>query len=272
MVISSGSVRLVTDSRIAPVEDNLVAFFDAAFDNPMFEPAGFPDVRAVHCNVSHPLFNSICGATFPDDEVEERASAVVATYVERGLPFLWWATPSGHAESLRPVLTGAGLVVEDVPGMVRSCEASLDPRTHEGLSVDVAESPAELRTSIEVMAEGFAMPDDLVEPLLAVVGSMEGSFVQVTARLEGRPVGSGTVFFDGATGGLYNIATVADARGQGVGRAVTATLANVARERGCAQTVLHASEAGRPLYDRLGYEAVCVVPQFVWIPPGGAAA
>jgi GNAT superfamily N-acetyltransferase len=271
MVISSGSVRLVPDSRIAPVEDNLVAFFDAAFDHPMFEPAGFPDVRAVHCSVPHPLFNSVCGATFPDDEVEERALAVTAAYVERGLPFLWWATPSGHADSLRPVLTDAGLVVEDVPGMWRSCEAALDPRTHELLSVDVAESPAELRASIEVMTEGFGMPGDLVDPLLAVVEAMAGSYVQVTAHLEGRPVGSGTVFLHGTTGGLYNIATVPDARGQGVGRAVTATLANIARDRGCSETVLHASEAGRPLYDRLGYDAVCVVPQFVWIPPGGAA-
>jgi GNAT superfamily N-acetyltransferase len=271
MVISWGSVRLVTDSRIAPVEDNLIAFFEAAFDHPMFEPAGFPDVRAVHCDVPHPLFNSVCGATFSEDAVEERALAVVAAYVERGLPFLWWATPSGHAESLRPVLTGAGMIVEDVPGMWRACDDTLDPRLHERLSVDVAESRAELLTSIEVMTEGFAMPEDLVEPLLTVVDAMQGSFVQVTARLDGRPVGSGTVFFDGTTGGLYNIATVPDARGQGVGRAITATLANVARERGCAQTVLHASEAGRPLYERLGYEAVCVVPQFVWIPPAGAA-
>lgn len=261
----------MTDSRIAPVEDNLVAFFEAAFDNPMFEPAGFPDVHAVHCSVPHPLFNSVCGATFPDDEVEARALAVVAAYVERGLPFLWWATPSGHAESLRPVLTGAGLAVEDVPGMWRSCELALDPLLPDGLSVDVAESAAELRTSIEVMTEGFAMPADLVAPLLAVVDAMVGSFVQVTAHLEGRPVGSGTVFFDGTTGGLYNIATLPGARGRGVGRAVTATLANIARERGCAETVLHASEAGRPLYDRLGYEAVCAVPQFVWIPPGGSA-
>ena len=55
-------------------------------------------------------------------------------------------------------------------------------------------------------------------------------------------------------------------RGRGLGYAVTATLMNLAHERGCTHAVLHASEPGRPVYERLGFVEVCRVPQFVWAP------
>ena len=41
---------------------------------------------------------------------------------------------------------------------------------------------------------------------------------------------------------------------------------NLARERGCTHAVLHASEMGLPVYERLGFVEVCRVPQFVWAP------
>ena len=44
---------------------------------------------------------------------------------------------------------------------------------------------------------------------------------------------------------------------------------DLGRERGCTHAVLHASDLGRPVYERLGFVEVCQVPQYVWLPPAG---
>ena len=36
---------------------------------------------------------------------------------------------------------------------------------------------------------------------------------------------------------------------------------------GIANAILHASEIGRPVYERLGFEEVCQTPQWIWMPP-----
>jgi hypothetical protein len=41
---------------------------------------------------------------------------------------------------------------------------------------------------------------------------------------------------------------------------------NLSGEHGCTHAVLHASEMGLPVYERLGFVEVCRVPQFVWMP------
>jgi len=48
---------------------------------------------------------------------------------------------------------------------------------------------------------------------------------------------------------------------------MTAALMNVGVEAGCTHAILHATELGRPVYERLGFEEVCQTPQWVWMPP-----
>jgi ribosomal protein S18 acetylase RimI-like enzyme len=88
----------------------------------------------------------------------------------------------------------------------------------------------------------------------------------VLAYVDGTPAGAGSLFVTGGTAGIYNVATLAAARGRGVGHAVTAWLMNDARARGCTDAILHASDAGQRLYERLGFSRVCTVPQYVWMP------
>jgi GNAT superfamily N-acetyltransferase len=115
------------------------------------------------------------------------------------------------------------------------------------------------------------MPELVREPL----GRLEEVFapdeyVSLLARLDGVPVGCGSGFVHDGVLGVYNIATLEEARGRGIGYAVTAALLAEGRRRGCRHAVLHASEEGRPVYERLGFEAVCDVPQYVWLPPEAA--
>ena len=92
-------------------------------------------------------------------------------------------------------------------------------------------------------------------------------FVHLLAWDDDVPVGCGTVFLHDGTAGIYNIAVPEQHRGRGIGYAVTAALMNVGVAAGCTNAVLHASEMGRPMYERLGFEEVCETPHWFWMPP-----
>jgi GNAT superfamily N-acetyltransferase len=54
--------------------------------------------------------------------------------------------------------------------------------------------------------------------------------------------------------GIFYVATLPEARGQGLAKAVVRRALADAHERGCTTTTLQASEMGAPLYESLGYE------------------
>ena len=258
----------MSDPRVAAVGDNLEDFMRAATGGDDFTTSPDTDVVAVRSDYAVPLFNAISGARFAPGTVERRAREVVAPYVERGLPFLWWATPAGHSEELSRVLPQLGMSEHHVPGMHMAMTSPIPVPLPPGVRIEVV-GHSRLAESIDVMIEGFDLPPEVRAPFLAMSGIVgSDQFAQLTAWLDDRPVGCGTLWLTGDTGGLYNIATLAPAQRRGIGYAVTAALMNLALERGASQVVLNASEAGYPVYRRLGFDPVCDVPQFVWVPAG----
>ena len=76
------------------------------------------------------------------------------------------------------------------------------------------------------------------------------------ATLHGEPVAAASLFEGAGVAGVYNVATVPEARGRGIGRAVTATVLAEAVARGHRLAVLGSSDLGFPVYRRLGFTEV----------------
>lgn len=95
-------------------------------------------------------------------------------------------------------------------------------------------------------ATAFAVPALLAEPAVAFyVGYQNG--VAVTSGLGVRT---------GRTVGVYNIATLESARHHGYGAAMTMRVVDDGATAGCDVAVLQASDAGLPVYLRLGFATV----------------
>lgn len=260
------TVRTVNDPRIAPVEDNLISFFAAALGSPAVQVAALEGAKGYYTDIPFPLCNVVFDARFEPGRATEQAQAVLAQYVGRGLPFLWWATPSTTSPDLEQACAEAGMIREDVPGMHRPLDGPVEVPLPDGLELSVV-TAEELPELTRTMLLGFGMPEWLHDPMVEMFAGVDpDALVNVLARLDGEPVASGSVYLADGTGGIYNIATLEQVRGRGIGYAVTAWLMNHAHERGCTQTVLHASSDGFPVYERLGYQTVCTVPQLVWVP------
>jgi hypothetical protein len=70
----------------------------------------------------------------------------------------------------------------------------------------------------------------------------------------GAPVASGLGWRTGRTIGVYAIATIPATRRNGYGAAMTARVVTDGLTAGCDVAVLQASELGRPIYERLGFQ------------------
>ncbi len=76
------------------------------------------------------------------------------------------------------------------------------------------------------------------------------------ARLDGVPVAAAALFVAAGVAGIYNVCTVPEARGRGIGGAVTVAAIDVGARLGLPIAVLGASDLGFPVYHRLGFREV----------------
>jgi ribosomal protein S18 acetylase RimI-like enzyme len=76
------------------------------------------------------------------------------------------------------------------------------------------------------------------------------------ARLDGEPVAAAALFIGAGVAGIYNVCTVPEARGHGIGTAVTAVALDAAVADGLDLAVLGASDKGYSVYRRLGFRDV----------------
>ena len=79
------------------------------------------------------------------------------------------------------------------------------------------------------------------------------------ARVDGRPASVLATLDDGGDCGVYLVATLREHRGRGLARRLLHVALAEARERGLRTSTLQATKLGYPVYERLGYEPICVV-------------
>jgi predicted GNAT family acetyltransferase len=110
-----------------------------------------------------------------------------------------------------------------------------------------------LAVTVDAYADSF-LPRDAAEAQIATLDAVRGPAVRaVVARDDGRPVSAAMVVGSGAVAGIQLVGTVPDARGRGLGELCTRWAVGVGFDLGAHAIVLEASEAGEPLYLRLGF-------------------
>ncbi|MCX7890371.1 MAG: GNAT family N-acetyltransferase [Rhodobacteraceae bacterium] len=69
------------------------------------------------------------------------------------------------------------------------------------------------------------------------------------------PVGTARMLIDGGTGKIGRVAVLAEARGEGLGRALVLAALDVLRREGCTRAVLGSQTHAMGFYERLGFRA-----------------
>jgi ribosomal protein S18 acetylase RimI-like enzyme len=111
---------------------------------------------------------------------------------------------------------------------------------------------ADVEAAIELArAQGFRDRTRFYEFVMRVP-----SCQAVVGVVGGRLVATGLATASGSVGWLGSIAVEAEFRRRGIGRAVTEELMRLLRLAGCETLSLEATEAGRPMYERMGFRVV----------------
>ena len=196
----------------------------------------------------------VTGRAVDDERLRTHAEAASAWAADKGVPWLLVVT---H-ETLTPgvdaaaVLDRAGFVaLMPLTGMVATQVTPIAAPS--GLELMVPQDDAACAAAVDVNSAAYNMDLEAAKALVGRRAFWNGHFI-VLGQADGRPASTAAVMM---VDGLRYVALVATDPGyqrRGFGdAAMRRALELSAAAHGEVPTVLHATEAGRPVYERMGY-------------------
>ena len=203
-----------------------------------------------------------------DPDAEGFLIRSVARAKERGRPLSAIMSPRA-AESLAPVATRLGLtVVGTSPLMVLRPDVPVQPSRPTRIAR--ALGPELVGVAGDLIAAAYDTPRDLVARYFDVCMTETSGVETYIAWGDEGPMCTVSVTPTGDTGGISLMATPPEHQRKGMGRALLSQVIDDYRHRGMERFHLGSSDAGRRLYDSLGFELVADLS--VWSLPGPVPA
>jgi ribosomal protein S18 acetylase RimI-like enzyme len=215
----------------------------------------------------HPWFNGVLSSNLPNQDNEAMITEAIKYFRDMGIStFTWWMEPPLKSSDWESALAKYGFgFSDDTPGMAVDLHAlneSLSPIA--GLEVRIVEDEETLRTWIDTFMPGYGLPVDWASITYELWLKFGFDFPtrNYLGYLNGKPVSTSTVFYGGGAAGIYDVATLPEARGKGLGAALTLKPLQDAREMGYRIGVLQSSEMGFNVYKKLGFRHLCQIENF----------
>lgn len=225
-------------------------------------------IFGVMSHLGIPFFSGIASSNIDADDVVP----IMDRFRAEKCPFRWWLTPSTRPEGLEEILKANGMRhAYDAPGMAADLTTlDLDVPLPANVTIRQLARLDELPYWLNVFVPAFSISaGDAAVWLDAYqqIGFGDGvAWTHYVAFLDDQPVATTSLLVDGTLAGLYNIATLAHARGRGIGAAVTRAAMRYAREHGATQAALQSSEMGYSVYRGLGFVEHCNLRLYDWRP------
>ena len=196
-----------------------------------------------------------------DPGAEDFLIRSVARAKERGRPLCAIMSPQ-LAQSLAPVATRLGLTaVGTSPLMVLRPDVAIAPSRP--VRIARALGPELVGIAGDLIAAAFDTPRHLIADYIDACMTETSGVETWIAWGDDGPMCTVSITPTGDTGGVTLMATPPQHQRKGLGRALLSQVIADYRRRGVTRFHLGATEAGRPLYDSLGFELVADLP--VWI-------
>ena len=184
----------------------------------------------------------------------------------------WLIHEGVPAAEIRKCLLAQGLTYHESNGaeMAADLEAVPDELPlPAGLRIVRVEDQETLRQWIHVASIGFEVAEQYENVWYEFFAEavFEQPFWTYLALLDGRPVGTSQLFLSAGVAGIYNVTCLPEARGQGIGAAITQAPLLDARAIGYRIAILQASDAGARVYRRLGFQDFGGLSVYLWKDP-----
>lgn len=222
----------------------------------------------------NPMFKGVWQCRLNEQEADEAIGKCVAWFRQRGAPFaFWWVDPQATPADLGARLQAHGFAPweEHAPGMAADLETlnyDLMTRVPEGYTQERVTDERGLRAFKEAFVTGFGVPEwagqAWVDATLAF-GIERAPWRCYVGRLNDTPVASNMLFNGAGVASVFGVATAPEARGRGIGAAITSLAYAEARRLGYRYGVLFGTELGVSVYRRIGFwEVGATISRYLW--------
>ena len=220
-----------------------------------------------HTPLAYPWFNGVLCSTPPLEGDEAFVQGTIQYFRDRHVSiFTWWMEPHLKPSDWQSLLTRYGFRFSSGSrGMAVELEAMNESLPAvEGFEIRAAQSEESMRVWAKVFVEGYGLPSEWEDAWLAVWNRMGTDFPvrNYIGYLHAEPVSTSSVFLGGGVAGIYCVATLPEARGKGIGSAITLQPLQEARAMGYRIGILQSSEMGFLVYKRLGFRHLCPIEYF----------
>lgn len=222
----------------------------------------------VATGVPSPLFNPVLRATVDQDDVRDLVDEARAWYRRRRLPWSWYVGPATGPGDVAGELERRGFAkVNEPPGMAADLTLLDQLPGERDVVVQRVTGAREVDAWFSVFAPAFELSRSAAvafRDLIVAGGLDDDAPMRNYIAYDGREaVATGSLVPAAGVGGIYNIATQADRRGRGIGRAITLALMHEAAALGYEVAILWSTSAGLPVYRRLGFKERIRVPTYL---------
>ncbi len=259
--------NLFTAALTAPVKNNLYAYFRFLGSSPASQQAELPQAYRWHTTIPHPWFNGMVSTSSVTGSTAKLITETIGYFASLKVPgFSWWLAPDLSAGEWSELLLPHGFhFSQDTPGMAIDL-SKLPPieLSSNNLTIRTISQLAELQVWTQTFFQGYELPIEFTQDYFEIIAPL-GLSLPVRYYLgyqTGQPVAVSTLFLAAGVAGIYNVATLAAARGKGLGTALTLAPLLDARLAGYKVGVLQSSAMGFGVYQRLGFRQVCTMDCF----------
>jgi GNAT superfamily N-acetyltransferase len=220
-------------------------------------------------------YNAIVLAQLDPASADARIADITAHFRQDARSASWHIGPSSTPPELGARLAAHGWAFDgDEPGMAIDLAAlPSDIDLPAGFTIESIEDLSSLSAWISTYYS--QMPAELqrlhqnVLPQLGVGSNLPWRYY--LGRLDGKAVATSELFMDAAVAGIQQVVTWPEARGRGIGTAMTLCALRDGRAHGCSLGVLTSSPQGIRIYERMGFRIYCRFSHYEWRPDERAA-
>lgn len=219
--------------------------------------------------VAHPMLNAVVRTQLAPGDMDARIEETLNHFKSRKLPMMWWIGPTTRPADLGEHLEARGLIhAGDSPGMAVDLQAlKEDLSMPSDLKIERVGGVETLREWLHPFTSGFGVPDFAARTFFDSFASLGFDkhlpLHHYVGWLNGEPVASSSVLLGAGVSGIYNVATVPQVRGQGIGAALTLAPLRESRDMGYRIGILQSSSMGFNVYRRIGFQEYCKLRRYV---------
>ncbi len=258
------------ESVKSAIKANWEAYHYCLARSPNVELSIGPYLTWLMTNLPDHFMNLVVCNQLPPEGIDDLVKSTLLHFRSMNIRKLSWLTHENvQSAEITKVLLAHGLTSRDAFATEMAVDLSLLPdclSARPGLTIVPVDGEHTLKQWIHVASIGFRINESFEKVWFDFFADaiFDTRFRTYLALLDGKPVATSQLFLSEGIAGIYNVSCIPDARGQGIGSAVTLAALLEARQIGCRIGVLQASKEGYNVYRRLGFQDYGKLSVYLW--------